>query len=466
MSHRDFGQPADPDGSWPYITPQHIPAYADPNGTEPQPNEQWHHADAPPGDSGGRGVPQEAEPPPGKPGWGTYVPGPDEPPSREQPYPPASYRPAPHRRRRRSPGRSLAIAAVVLAAAAAAGAMYLRSEAIHLSPASNPGATATREPGAAASSRHTGKAGSASPAVQPPAITREDAARVLSRYLQVNNQANASYSDSLLHTIESGSSYAMDTGAYRFQRDNPGKAPYAPFTLARISYYIPRLPRSAYPRWFAVRGTSVSMTTGKNLGSMYIVFAQDSSRGAWKDLVEPDVLPGHAAPPQIATDRTGYAIAVSTAGNTSRLSVAPAKARQITASYLDQVAAKQNAHVLADAGNLTDLRDEVFWRSGEGGAPFTATDHHSMPADPVFGLKTVDGGALLFYTLDAHLLLTPPAGKTISRLSIPGYYSPSTSAGLTSAAVGYIEQFAAYIPPAGQSGRRIVADISSIASPG
>jgi hypothetical protein len=31
-------------------------------------------------------------------------------------------------------------------------------------------------------------------------------------------------------------------------------------------------------------------------------------------------------------------------------------------------------------GNLTDLQDEVFWRSGQGGAPMNATDVHAAPA--------------------------------------------------------------------------------------
>ena len=72
----------------------------------------------------------------------------------------------------------------------------------------------------------------------------------------------------------------------------------------------------------------------------------------------------------------------------------------------------------------------------------------------------------MFYTVAAHLVLTPPDGDTISTLNIPGYYSPSTSAGLTSAAIGYVEQFATYVPAGGDSGRQIVADIASIASRG
>jgi hypothetical protein len=108
----------------------------------------------------------------------------------------------------------------------------------------------------------------------------------------------------------------------------------------------------------------------------------------------------------------------------------------------------------------------VFWRSGQGGAPMNATDVHAAPAGQVFALKTTSGGALVFYTTAAQLTLTPANGDTISGLNIPGYYSPANSAGLTSATVGYVEQFATYIPPAGSNARDVVADISSIASRG
>lgn len=95
-----------------------------------------------------------------------------------------------------------------------------------------------------------------------------------------------------------------------------------------------------------------------------------------------------------------------------------------------------------------------------------AADAHSASAGPVFALKTNSGGALVFYATAAQLTLTPANGDAIDGLNIPGYYSPANSAGLTSATVGYVEQFATYIPPSGNSDRDVVADISSIASRG
>ena len=460
MSQPDSGWPADASGPWRYGPPNQVPGYPD---DRTAPDQELHHTGAVPGDPDPWDIPQDPAVPPDWPGYGVYTPGPEDQSPSDNPPEPAPYVPPPaNSRRRRSPVRPVMIAALLLAVfAAGSGAALLPSGTIHLSRATSPRAAATSGLGAKTAMGDAGNGGS--PAVaQPPAITKAEAGRVVSRYWQVNNQAHDSYSDSRLATIESGSSYVMDAGSYRFALGSTDRTPYVAFELTGTRYYIPRLPRTAYPRWFVVRGSYVTLSAGKDLGSAYIVFAQDSPGAAWKDVTEPDILPGRALP-QIATGNGGYAESV--AADTGGLSVAPDKIGQVTAAWLDQVAADpSNTAVLADAGNLTDLKDDVFWRSGEGGATFDAADTHSVPADPVFALKTTDGGALLFYTVAAHLVLTPPDGDTISALNIPGYYSPSSSAGLTSAAVGYIEQFATYVPASGHSGRRVVADIASIAS--
>jgi len=463
MSEPDFGPSANAGDDWPYDPPEHVPGYADPgsampdDGTRPYP--EWHHDSAPPGEPGGWDAPQELQPPPEWPGGGTYVPGNDDHPAWDEPHQPAPYRPASHRPNRRYARRSIVITALLLTTFAA-GAALVRNGTIQLSPAANPETNPTSGLGATPGPGH----GSTGTQSEPPAITKADAEHVVAWYSQVNNQANESNSDSLLATIESGSSYTMDAGSYRFALGQSSRTPYVPFELTGTTYYIPRLPRASYPRWFAIRTSYITLSTGKNLGSAYLVFAQDSAGAPWKDIIEPDILPGQA-PPQIATGSGGYAQAVA-AGDTG-LNVAPDKIGQVTAAWLDQLASNTSNTVIDDeAGNLTDLKDEVFWRSGEGGAAFDATDTHSVPAGPVFALKTTDGGALVFYTTDAQLTLTPPDGGTISALTIPGYYSPSSSDGLTSATVGYAEQFATYIPAAGSSDRDVVADIAGIASQG
>ena len=81
-----------------------------------------------------------------------------------------------------------------------------------------------------------------------------------------------------------------------------------------------------------------------------------------------------------------------------------------------------------------------------------------------FALQTSDGGALVFYTDAAQVTITPPAGAQL-QLTVPGFYSPGQ--GLAQARVSYLEQFAAYDPPAGAGGTaRVVASYSAITGAG
>ncbi len=146
-------------------------------------------------------------------------------------------------------------------------------------------------------------------------------------------------------------------------------------------------------------------------------------------------------------------------GNPGGLSTAPRQIQPDTISWLDKEAAAGADP--ADAGSLADLRDVIFWRHQLPSA--TVTDKHVADPGPAFGLRTAGGGAIFFYSLTARLELTPPPGDTF-RVDIPGYYSPGQS--LQSAAVGYIEQFAAFDPPLGKGGPRVVADASGIAGRG
>jgi hypothetical protein len=91
----------------------------------------------------------------------------------------------------------------------------------------------------------------------------------------------------------------------------------------------------------------------------------------------------------------------------------------------------------------------------------TGTDKH-LASGRVFALKTVGGGVFAFYALTAQLILAPPPGQTFE-VAIHGFYFSSQT--LTSATIGYAEQFATYIPP-DQAGPQILADASGITGRG
>ena len=168
----------------------------------------------------------------------------------------------------------------------------------------------------------------------------------------------------------------------------------------------------------------------------------------------PCMLPGTGPGPFIETDAHGYAI-VASASDEAGLSVTSAQVQEATAESLDGSSA-----TVKNPGNLADLRDEAYF-SGKLPAGSTDTDKRSA-SGRVFALKTAGGGVLVFYALAAQLTLAPPPGQTF-QVGIPGFYSSSQT--LTSATVGYAEQFATYIPP-DQASPQILADASGITGRG
>ena len=278
------------------------------------------------------------------------------------------------------------------------------------------------------------------------ALTMAQASQVLANYTTANNTANAQRSDSVLAAIETGSSYAVDAGLYRLQQAE-NAATYPAFGPQRARYYIPR--ETAYPRWFVVQVANAELAAPAKITSTeYLLFTQTGPGAPWKNAVEPYLLSG-TTPAAVSLGAGGLAAPVTAA---TALAVPVGQIAQVTASSLD------GTGQLPNPGNLADLMDRAFW---QGKLPASSvTDAHS-PSGPVYGLRTTDGGALLFYADAAELTLTAPAGDAM-HLTVPGFYSPGQA--LTRAGIGYQEQFATYDPPSGEPGLRVVADYSGITS--
>jgi hypothetical protein len=370
-------------------------------------------------------------------------------PAPPRPLPDESWPPRLPRHRRPARPRWLMPAAVVAVIAAGGGAavVLLGAPSGHTSAGGQP--TATRP----ATTPATGVSAPAAP--QP--LTLAQAKSILATYTSTNNTANAHRSDSLLAGIETGSSYAIDAGIYRVQQAEKAAA-YPAFAPAQERFYIPGEPVAAYPHWFAVQvGNAELASPGKVTATEYLVFTQTVPGGQWLNAMEPYVLAA-AATPQVALGADGLATAINT-GSTS-LAIAPTQIGAMTATALDggQSGAAGTAALASPANQLADRVDQAFWKHRLPSA--TVTDRHAIgTGGEVFGLRTADGGALLFYTDAAELTLVPPAGEAL-HLTIPGFYSAGQA--LSTAGVGYLEQFATYVPPRGGSGLRVVADYSGI----
>jgi hypothetical protein len=330
-------------------------------------------------------------------------------------------------------------------------------------PPAAPG-TARSAPGTARSApAGTARGAQASTAPSPPPagpLTMTQAKAVLAGYTTANNGANAQRSDTLLASVESGSSYAIDAGLYQNQRA-AGTAPYPAFSPVQATYYIPRDEPASGPRWFVVQvGNAFTADPGKVTSTEYLLFTQQSPGGAWQDALEPYLLAGASVPP-IALSADGLATSVDP--DAAAVAVAPGQLPAATAAALDGTGAGDGPAAIANPGNLADYGDQRFWQGKISGG--SVTDAHAPAAGAAgqeFALRTADGGALVFYTDAAEVTITPPAGSAL-HLTLPGFYSPDQA--LPRAGMSYLEQFTAYDPPAdgGAGGApRVVADYSGI----
>jgi hypothetical protein len=275
---------------------------------------------------------------------------------------------------------------------------------------------------------------------------------VLAGYTTANNNANTQRSDALLATVESGSSYAIDAALYQAQQA-AGSAPYPAFSPVQATYFIPRNEPATGARWFVVQvANAFSADPKKVTSNEYLLFTQSAPGRPWLNAIEPYLLSGGSAP-GITVGADGLATAVSL--DTASVKVAPGQLPAVTATSLDGA-----GQAIADPGNLADRDNQQLWKGKVPGA--TVTDTHTAAAGTSgqeFALQTTGGGALVFYTDAAQVTITPPAGSTL-HLTVPGLYSPAQA--LTRAGVTYLDQFAAYDPPAAGGTPRIVADYSAI----
>jgi hypothetical protein len=353
-------------------------------------------------------------------------------------------------------GRRWLIPAGVVAGAAAVGAAAVLLTGAH---PSAPGAGRPASPSAMPSMAVVRVSKSPSPSAAAGApLTITQAQAVLAGYTTANNSANAQRSDTTLAMVETGSSYAIDAGLYQEQRA-AGTAPYPAFSPVQATYYIPRNEPARGPRWFVVQVANAFQSSPAMVTSdEYLLFTQAAPGGAWLNATEPYLL-ASASAPQVEVGADGLATAVGQ--DAASVTVAPSQLPAATAASLDGTSAGgTGTGTIADAGNLADRADQRHWQAMVSGASVTDTHAAAAGADgQEFALLTAGGGALVFYTDAAQLTITPPPGTAL-RLTIPGFYSPSHA--LSSAGVSYLEQFAAYDPPAGGGTPKVVADYSGI----
>lgn len=242
-----------------------------------------------------------------------------------------------------------------------------------------------------------------------PALTAQQAAAVLQRYIQVKNRMQATAArnvdESLLATAEADPQLTMDLAAYRLYRTSGDGL--RPLEYGRPAFYIPRL--TDHPRWFAADVTSWTVRKSTRGSTERVrpvrhamLFVQQTPQAPW--LLAADPLPSGDASTSplgtIARDKEGYATAVRP--DASGLAISPGRIGEAHAAVLTHGAQAPPHHrrVLAD-GPATTRAHNGLQRAIAQFRSFGITLTSSFaPHDvPVYALRTTDGGAVVWYAL-------------------------------------------------------------------
>jgi len=273
----------------------------------------------------------------------------------------------------------------------------------------------------------------------PPALTKDQAAQVLQRFVATANRASRDLDDETLAAVEGAPQLTMDAAAYKLRR--AAKYKPADVQVTKPYFYIPRL--SGYPHWFAA---DVITGSGKDTLRHAMLFTQDKAGGPW--LLTGDPYAADASLSKVALDKNGYATAVSP--TTTGLTLPPDKLAPAHAALLSEGPKAPGAAGLAAGPKTTQAYDALRQAEdqlGKGGV--TLSSKFAPEASPVRVLKTTDGGALVWYLVRQNEAYSSPKR---GRLAVTGDLiglAPA-SAAKTRLDTTVLVQYLAAVPPKGK----------------
>lgn len=221
------------------------------------------------------------------------------------------------------------------------------------------------------------------------ALTEAQARTVFTNYEKVNNEANAKVSDALLRQNETGPMLEVDlVGNKRIRAKQESKI--KPFHYKSAQFFIPH---DVSPAWFAAFAPVTSSD------KEFVVFV-DTGGGKYKATAGSWLAKGQKLP-SIARGADGSATAVTTGpalGVNTRLS-----------TYLTYVAARQKAPSGFAPGPLTSTLGRDWAKSVlkiTNDNQWQGRTEWAARPQPVYALKTTDGGALVLSAVAQALRYT------------------------------------------------------------
>jgi hypothetical protein len=271
-----------------------------------------------------------------------------------------------------------------------------------------------------------------------PTTTRADAARALKGFLAAYNKADKANDRSLDADRVTGALGDIDAGKLKAgHATNPGGNPgHVPLELTDAKFMIPR--KAGWPRWFVA-------DTRANKGSpdtrWLLVFTRSDASKVWA--VSYLTIVAGSDVPTFKKDKDGWAEPVS--ADDPALAVQPSKLGTAYATYL-----RSGGNTFAPGPHTSQWRATRLKNASKPGVARQYIDESLTNGDyaPV-GLRTTDGGALLFFA--THHYEKQTAARDVN-LTIS---DPNTKALLTgevkqSVTLEYVSNQAVLDPPKGQ----------------
>ncbi|NGO73541.1 hypothetical protein [Streptomyces boncukensis] len=277
-----------------------------------------------------------------------------------------------------------------------------------------------------------------------PAISKPEAAKVLKDFTAENNRANRAYDPKRNAAIETGALGAIDQAALTSRRElrPQGNPKYRSLKLTDTHYLIPQ--QAGWPKFFVTNSAS----NREGDGRWFFVFQRDGADAPWKAsylaILQPDEIPRFAA------DGDGYARPVPTDGG-SGLTVPPERLSRAYTRYLQDGA----GDTFASGRYTTQLRAQREERKKRKNVRNEYADQAAGPPQfAPFGLRTRDGGALVFFASHHHHKQTLPRGYR-PRISNPLLKALMTGTPKQSVTLERVAGQAVAVPP-GKKGGKVV----------
>lgn len=279
-----------------------------------------------------------------------------------------------------------------------------------------------------------------------PAVTKAEAAKALERFTRLNNDAKRSYDPAVLAKAETGALGAMDQAGLTARHTNhpEGNPAAVPLTLTDARFLIPK--QRGWPRWFAADALSSSAGGSRWL----LVFQRAAVSDSWKVSYLAVVGPGGM--PKFTLDHDGYAEPVPLDG--SGLLVEPGRLSAAYTSYLQSGTAATLA--FADGTQTSQVRQQ---RRKSAGTSAAVTAYADQPVGagefPPVGLRTTDGGAVVFFASRHQSRLTTPPGKPL-KVDDPDTKALMTGTPKNSVTLVRVAEQAVLVPPANDAQGKVV----------